>query len=107
MNTYLDTVVTTTLFDNENYNFVQSDRGIRPLRVSGQCQQFHATKMELEQIWPVANYITLHTPLIESTRSNILFSFEFPILSLISTDGGKAAIIYLNKTLWKNLNFKL
>lgn len=81
--------------------------GFDPFVSAEQCQQFHATKMELEQIWPVADYITLHTPLIESTRSNILFSFEFPILSLISTDGGKAAIIYLNKTLWKNLNLKL
>ncbi|KAI8430691.1 hypothetical protein MSG28_000881 [Choristoneura fumiferana] len=45
--------------------------GFDPFVSAEQCHQFHATKMELEQIWPVADYITLHTPLIESTRNFI------------------------------------
>ncbi|XP_068620762.1 D-3-phosphoglycerate dehydrogenase [Battus philenor] len=45
--------------------------GFDPFVTAKQCAEFHATKMELEEIWPVADYITLHTPLIESTRNFI------------------------------------
>ncbi|XP_028179234.1 D-3-phosphoglycerate dehydrogenase [Ostrinia furnacalis] len=45
--------------------------GFDPFVSSEQCAEFHATKMELEQIWPLADYITLHTPLIDSTRNFI------------------------------------
>ncbi|CAG4962087.1 unnamed protein product [Parnassius apollo] len=45
--------------------------GFDPFVSAEQCKEFHATKMELEQIWPLADYITLHTPLIESTRNFI------------------------------------
>ncbi|CAH0578254.1 unnamed protein product [Chrysodeixis includens] len=45
--------------------------GYDPFVTAEQCNSFHATKMELEQIWPLADYITLHTPLIESTRNFI------------------------------------
>ncbi|KAJ2954473.1 hypothetical protein O0L34_g2752 [Tuta absoluta] len=45
--------------------------GFDPFVSAEQCKEFHCTKMELEQIWPVADYITLHTPLIESTRNFI------------------------------------
>ncbi|XP_026331568.1 D-3-phosphoglycerate dehydrogenase [Hyposmocoma kahamanoa] len=45
--------------------------GFDPFVSAEQCQQFHCTKLELEQIWPVADYITLHTPLIDSTRNMI------------------------------------
>ncbi|XP_050684114.1 D-3-phosphoglycerate dehydrogenase [Leptidea sinapis] len=45
--------------------------GFDPFVTSEQCAQFHATKMELDDIWPLADYITLHTPLIDSTRNFI------------------------------------
>ncbi|CAK1588341.1 unnamed protein product [Parnassius mnemosyne] len=45
--------------------------GFDPFVSAEQCKEFHATKMELDQIWPIADYITLHTPLIESTRNFI------------------------------------
>lgn len=45
--------------------------GYDPFVTAEQCASFHATKMELDQIWPLADYITLHTPLIESTRNFI------------------------------------
>ncbi|OWR41229.1 D-3-phosphoglycerate dehydrogenase [Danaus plexippus] len=45
--------------------------GFDPFVTSEQCEQFHTSKMELDEIWPLADYITLHTPLIESTRNFI------------------------------------
>ncbi|XP_013145868.1 PREDICTED: D-3-phosphoglycerate dehydrogenase [Papilio polytes] len=45
--------------------------GYDPFVTAEQCESFHCTKMELEEIWPLAEYITLHTPLIESTRNFI------------------------------------
>ncbi|KAJ8737384.1 hypothetical protein PYW07_000655 [Mythimna separata] len=45
--------------------------GFDPFVTAEDCASFHATKMELEQIWPLADYITLHTPLIESTKNFI------------------------------------
>lgn len=45
--------------------------GYDPFVTAEDCATFHATKMELDQIWPLADYITLHTPLIESTKNFI------------------------------------
>ncbi|CAG4942310.1 unnamed protein product [Colias eurytheme] len=45
--------------------------GFDPFVSAEQCKQFDVTKMELDEIWPLADYITLHTPLIESTRNFI------------------------------------
>ncbi|XP_030026636.2 D-3-phosphoglycerate dehydrogenase [Manduca sexta] len=45
--------------------------GYDPLVSSEESQQFHVTKLDLDEIWPLADYITLHTPLIESTRNMI------------------------------------
>ncbi|KAL4717547.1 hypothetical protein ACJJTC_000696 [Scirpophaga incertulas] len=45
--------------------------GFDPFVSSEQCQEFRTTKMELNEIWPLADYITLHTPLIESTKNFI------------------------------------
>lgn len=45
--------------------------GYDPFVTAEQCKQFHAIKMELDEIWPLADYITLHTPLIESTKNFI------------------------------------
>lgn len=43
--------------------------GYDPFVTAEQCAQFNAVKMELDELWHLADYITLHTPLIESTRS--------------------------------------
>lgn len=51
------------------YNYFYKVIGFDPFVTSEQCEQFHTSKMELDEIWPLADYITLHTPLIESTRS--------------------------------------
>ncbi|XP_004933138.1 D-3-phosphoglycerate dehydrogenase [Bombyx mandarina] len=53
------------------YAFGMNIIGFDPFVSADQCAQFHCTKMELEDIWPLADYITLHTPLIESTRNFI------------------------------------
>lgn len=45
--------------------------GFDPFVSSEQCSTFHCTKMELDEIWPLADYITLHTPLIETTKNFI------------------------------------
>lgn len=45
--------------------------GFDPFVSAEQCMEFHTTKLELEDIWPLADYITLHTPLIESTKDFI------------------------------------
>ncbi|CAH0405014.1 unnamed protein product [Chilo suppressalis] len=45
--------------------------GFDPFVSAEHCKEFHATKMELNEIWPIADYITLHTPLIDSTRNFI------------------------------------
>lgn len=45
--------------------------GYDPFVTSKESRQFHVTKMELEDIWHLADYITLHTPLIESTKNLI------------------------------------
>lgn len=39
--------------------------------------QFRVDKMELEEIWPLADFITVHTPLIPQTHR------QFPFLSLL------------------------
>lgn len=43
--------------------------GFDPLVSYEQAAEFGVQKLELEQIWPQADYITVHTPLIPQTRS--------------------------------------
>lgn len=43
--------------------------GFDPIVSREDAAAFNVEKMELEQIWPVADYITVHTPLIPQTRS--------------------------------------
>lgn len=42
------------------------------------AKSFGVEKMELDEIWPLADYVTVHTPLIPQTRSefNIFFITE-------------------------------
>lgn len=49
--------------------------GYDPFVTAEDCATFHAAKMELDEIWPLADYITLHTPLIESTKSTYIHVF--------------------------------
>lgn len=60
--------------------------------------KFGVELLSLEEIWPIADYITVHTPLIEQTRSkydikfntnkelSIYFVFFFFLLDLINDD---------------------
>ncbi|KAE8746369.1 hypothetical protein FOCC_FOCC006863 [Frankliniella occidentalis] len=45
--------------------------GFDPIVTREDAAAFNVEKMELEQIWPVADYITVHTPLIPQTRNMI------------------------------------
>ncbi|XP_073976606.1 D-3-phosphoglycerate dehydrogenase [Rhodnius prolixus] len=45
--------------------------GFDPLVSYEQAAEFGVQKLELEQIWPQADYITVHTPLIPQTRNLI------------------------------------
>lgn len=44
--------------------------GFDPLISAEQAKTFNVEWMELEQIWPLADYITVHVPLIKPTESN-------------------------------------
>lgn len=50
--------------------------GFDPITTDAEAKAAGIEKMELNEIWPLADYITVHTPLIPSTRSEILFSFK-------------------------------
>lgn len=43
--------------------------GFDPITTHEEAKAAGVEKMELEDIWPLADYITVHTPLIPSTRS--------------------------------------
>lgn len=45
--------------------------GFDPIVSTEDAKNFHVEKMELEEIWPLADYITVHTPLIPQTRNLI------------------------------------
>ncbi|XP_059469150.1 D-3-phosphoglycerate dehydrogenase [Neocloeon triangulifer] len=47
--------------------------GYDPIISAQAAREFNVEKMELEQIWPLADYITVHTPLIPQTRNLINF----------------------------------
>lgn len=44
--------------------------GFDPIVTAEDAKSFGVEKMELDEIWPLADYITVHTPLIPSTKSN-------------------------------------
>lgn len=43
--------------------------GYDPFVTAEEAKLYSITKMELDDIWPLADYITIHTPLIPQTRS--------------------------------------
>lgn len=45
--------------------------GFDPMVSAEGAKQFNVEKMELDEIWPLADYITVHTPLIPQTRNLI------------------------------------
>lgn len=53
--------------------------GFDPLVSSEQCQQFNTEKLELDEIWPLADYITLHTPLLDSTRRKYICVYYYEV----------------------------
>lgn len=44
--------------------------GFDPITSEADAKAAGIAKMELDEIWPFADYITVHTPLIPSTRSS-------------------------------------
>lgn len=55
--------------------------GFDPITTDAEAKAAGIEKMELAEIWPLADYITVHTPLIPSTRSEIIFIIEMPTVS--------------------------
>lgn len=47
--------------------------GFDPITTKQQAAEVGIEKMELDEIWPLADYITVHVPLIPSTRSKLNF----------------------------------
>lgn len=47
--------------------------GYDPITTEAEAKAAGIKKMELADIWPLADYITVHVPLIPSTRSKIYF----------------------------------
>ncbi|XP_059059838.1 D-3-phosphoglycerate dehydrogenase [Achroia grisella] len=45
--------------------------GVDPFLSAAQCEEFNTTKVQLDELWPIADYITLHTPLVEKTKNLI------------------------------------
>ncbi|KAK9874547.1 hypothetical protein WA026_005386 [Henosepilachna vigintioctopunctata] len=45
--------------------------GFDPIVSAEEARSFNVESMELEKIWPLADYITVHTPLIPQTRNMI------------------------------------
>lgn len=45
--------------------------GYDPITTDEEAKAAGIEKMELEEIWPLADYITVHVPLIPSTRSKL------------------------------------
>lgn len=43
--------------------------GFDPITTKEEAQKAGIEKMELGEIWPLADYITVHTPLIPATKS--------------------------------------
>lgn len=45
--------------------------GFDPITTHEEAKAAGIEKMELDEIWPLADYITVHVPLIPSTRSKL------------------------------------
>lgn len=45
--------------------------GYDPITTAEEAKSAGIEKMELDEIWPLADYITVHTPLIQATRDLI------------------------------------
>lgn len=45
--------------------------GFDPITTKEEAERAAIEKMELEEIWPLADYITVHTPLIPATKSEL------------------------------------
>lgn len=51
-----------------NYNFFQII-GFDPFISDEEANALSIRKLKLDEIWPIADYITVHTPLIPQTKS--------------------------------------
>jgi len=55
--------------------------GFDPITSAEDAKAAGIQKMELAEIWPLADYITVHVPLIPSTKSELMH--KLPTLTLI------------------------
>ncbi|GLV38752.1 uncharacterized protein CBL_05751 [Carabus blaptoides fortunei] len=65
--------------------------GFDPIVPAEEAKKFNVESMELEKIWPLADYITVHTPLIPATKNMInekVFSVCKPNLRIINVARG-------------------
>ena len=67
------------LMHSEYLLFLLQTVGFDPIVSKEEAAAFDVEKMELEQIWPIADYITVHTPLIPQTRSKSKSSSQWRI----------------------------
>lgn len=54
----------------DNNQFIQVI-GFDPITTASEAKAAGIEKLELDEIWPLADYITVHTPLIPATRNLI------------------------------------
>lgn len=54
--------------------------GFDPITTKAEAEAVGIEKMELNEIWPLADYITVHVPLIPSTRSEFIFFFKIKMI---------------------------
>ena len=52
----------------EQYFFMLQTIGYDPLVPAEKAAEFNVEWMELEKIWPLVDYVTVHTPLIPQTK---------------------------------------
>jgi hypothetical protein len=55
-----------------NWTLIDQTIGFDPVVSKDAAREFNVDKLELEEIWPLADYITVHTPYMPQTHSNYL-----------------------------------
>lgn len=69
------------------------------------ARAFGVEKRELEGIWPDADYITVHTPLIPETRSESCFNILYKQIKILYIVSSSASLIIANAHFTKGDGF--
>ena len=56
--------------------------GFDPLVPAKEAIKFNVEAMDLEKLWPLADIITVHTPLIPQTRGTFLANIAYKLLQV-------------------------